>query len=90
MATSKKTQSLGGRSPDFRSGVYSNSRSLGNDVGDKHESGLVIVVIILMVLFLVLLPFMFMIYFDTLKVQKRVEKDLARIEKILQTEGEKK
>jgi cell division protein FtsB len=63
---------------------------VGADVGNKHESGLVIVVIILMVLFLVLFPLMFMVYFDTLKVQKRSEKNEARIEKLLQTQEEKK
>ena len=90
MATSKKTQSIGGRGVDFRGGAYSNPRTLGNDVGDKHESGFVLAVIIMMIIFLVLLPFIFMIYFDTLKIQKRVEKNLARIEKLLQLEEEKK
>jgi Tfp pilus assembly protein PilV len=63
---------------------------MGNDVGDKNESGFLIAVIVLMVIFLAILPFMLMIYLDTLKIQKRVEKDMARIEKILKVEEEKK
>ena len=90
MATTRKTQSISRQGSDLRGGSSSDTRSMGNDVGDKNESGFLIAVIVLMVIFLAILPFMLMIYLDTLKIQKRVEKDMARIEKILKVEEEKK
>jgi hypothetical protein len=90
MATTRKTQSISRQGSDLRGGSSSDTRSVGNDVGDKNESGFLIAVIVLMVIFLAILPLMLMIYLDTLKIQKRVEKDMARIEKVLKVEEEKK
>jgi hypothetical protein len=62
---------------------------LGTAVRHSTESGYVAVVVLLMILFCLLLPLLAMLYFDTMKIQKKAERTEARIEKLLK-ELEKK
>jgi predicted Holliday junction resolvase-like endonuclease len=62
---------------------------VGVDVRHSTESGYVAVVVLLMLLFCLLLPLLAMLYFDTMKIQKKAERTEARIEKLLK-ELEKK
>jgi hypothetical protein len=62
---------------------------MGADVRNSSESGYVVVVVMLMLLFGLLLPLMALLYFDTLTIQKKAERTEAKIEKMLK-ELEKK
>ena len=56
---------------------------MGVDVPNSSESGSVVVAALLMLLICLFLPLLAMLYFDTLTLQKKVEKTEARIEKLL-------
>lgn len=90
MATSKAAQQTGGRSVNFRSSPAGNSGNLGVDVRHTSESGYIVVVVLLMLLFCLLIPFLISIYIDVLKVQKQAERSEARIEKLLKNLEDKK
>jgi hypothetical protein len=89
MATTKNDRQVAARRTNSWSGPISNPGSLGPDVRNSHESGYIVVVILLMLLFCLLLPVMTLMYFDILKVQKQAERDQVRIEKILKNLEEK-
>ena len=89
MATTKNDRQVAARRTNSWSGPASNPGSLGPDVRNSHESGYIVVVILLMLLFCLLLPVMTLMYFDILKVQKQAERDQVRIEKILKNLEEK-
>lgn len=83
MATSTKDRQVTKRRFDFRSSVGSSFGDLGVDVPNSSESGSVVVAALLMLLICLFLPLLAMLYFDTLTLQKKVEKTEARIEKLL-------
>jgi hypothetical protein len=56
---------------------------VGVDVRHSSQSGYVAVVVLLMLLFCLLLPLMAMMYFDTLKIQKKTEQTQVKVEKLL-------
>jgi hypothetical protein len=89
MATTKNDRQIAARRTDSWSGPVSNSGNLGLDVQHPPESGYVIAVALLMLLFCLLLPIMIFMYFDILKVQKQAERTEARIEKVLKSLEEK-
>ena len=89
MATSKTIGQTIGRSLDLRGRPAVDSGDLGAAVRRPTESGYVAVVVLLMILFCLLLPLLAMLYFDTMKIQKKAERTEARIEKLLK-ELEKK
>jgi hypothetical protein len=89
MATTKNDRQIAAQRTNSRSGPVSNPGSLGTDVRNSHESGYVIAVALLMLIFCLLLPIMTMMYFDILKIQKQAERDQARIEKVLKSLEEK-
>lgn len=62
---------------------------MGADVHDPSQSGYIVVVMLLVILFCLLLPLMALLYFDTLTIQKKAERTEAKIEKMLK-ELEKK
>ena len=82
MATSTKDRQVTKRRFDLGSGV-GGVRNLGADVRNLSESGSVVVAVLLMLLVCLFLPLLAMLYFDTLTLQKKVEKTEARIEKLL-------
>lgn len=90
MATSTKNQQATGRRSDSWGGVVGGARNLGADVRSSSESGSVVVAALLMLLVCLFLPLLAMLYFDTLTLQKKVEKTEARIEKLLKNLEEKK
>ena len=83
MATSKAARQTGGRSINFRSRPSGSFGDVGADVRHSPESGYVIVVALLMLLFCLLLPLMALLYFDILTIQKKAERTEVRIEKLL-------
>ena len=83
MATSAAFKQTNGRGVNFRSSSDSTSGSVGVDVRHTPESGYVVVVVLLMILVCLFLPLMAMLYFDTLKAQKQIERTEVRIEKLL-------
>ena len=89
MATSEAIRKIVGRSLDLRGRLAVDSGDLGTAVRHSTESGYVAVVVLLMILFCLLLPLLAMLYFDTMKIQKKAERTEARIEKLLK-ELEKK
>lgn len=89
MATSKNDRQIAAQRTNSWSGPVSNPGSLGADVRNSPESGYVVAVALLMLLFCLLLPIMIMLYFDILKVQKQAERTEARIEKVLKNLEEK-
>lgn len=89
MATSKNDRQIAAQRTNSWSGPVSSPGSLGADVRNSPESGYVVAVALLMLLFCLLLPIMSMLYFDILKVQKQAERDQARIEKVLKNLEEK-
>jgi hypothetical protein len=56
---------------------------VGVDVRHSSQSGYVVVVVLLMLLFCLLLPLMALLYFDTLKIQKKAERTEIKVEKLL-------
>ena len=89
MATSKAARQTGGRSINFRSSPASSSGDVGIDVHDPSQSGYIVVVMLLVILFCLLLPLMALLYFDTLTIQKKAERTEARIEKLVKSLEEK-
>lgn len=89
MATSANDGQIAKRRFDFRGGFVGNSGNLGVDVSYSHESGYVVVAILLMILICLVLPLMAMLYFDTLTLQKKAERTEARIEKLVKNLEEK-
>jgi len=83
MATSEAFKQVNRRGVNLRSGSDSGSRNMGVDVRHISESGYVVVVVLLMILVCLFLPLMAMLYFDTLKAKKQIERTEARIEKLL-------
>lgn len=90
MATQKKNQQVAGRSFAFGSGPVSNPGNLGTDVPHLPESGYVVVAVLLMIFICLVVPLMAMLYFDTLTLQKKVERTEARIEKLVKILEERK
>ena len=62
---------------------------MGIDVHDPSQSGYIVVVMLLVILFCLLLPLMALLYFDTLTIQKKAERTEARIEKLVKSLEEK-
>ena len=89
MATSANDQQIAKRRFDSRSGFVGNFGNLGVDVSRPHESGYVVVAILLMILICLFLPLMAMLYFDTLTLNKKTERTEARIEKLVKNLEEK-
>jgi hypothetical protein len=56
---------------------------LGAAVRNSSESGYIVAVALLVILFCLVIPILAFMYFDVLKVQKQAERDLTRIEKVL-------
>lgn len=89
MATTKNDRQAAARRTSSWSRAAGDPGSLGPDVRNISESGYVIAVALLMLLFCLLLPIMLFMYFDILKVQKQAERTEARIEKVLKNLEEK-
>ena len=89
MATSANDGQIAKQRFDPRRGFVGNSGNLGVDVSHLHESGYVVVAILLMILICLVLPLMAMLYFDTLTLQKKAERIEARIEKLVKNLEEK-
>jgi hypothetical protein len=90
MATGKNGSGVSGRGINFRSSPSSDTGSVVPNVRNPSESGSVTFAVVLLILFLLLLPLLVMIYFDTLKAQHRVERSVERMEKLIkQIEKEK-
>lgn len=83
MATSKAIGQTVKRGANLRSSPAVDSGVVGVDVRHSTESGYVAVVVLLMLLFCLLLPLMAMMYFDTLKIQKKTEQTQVKVEKLL-------
>jgi hypothetical protein len=83
MATSKTIGQIVRRSSNFRGGTAVDFGIVGVDVRHSSQSGYVAVVVLLMLLFCLLLPLIAMMYFDTLKIQKRAEQTQLKVEKLL-------
>jgi len=90
MATSEAFKQVSRRGVNFRSGSDSGSRNMGVDVRHISESGSVAVAVVCLILFLLIVPLLLMIYFDTLKAQYKVDKSVEKVEKLIkQMEKEK-
>ena len=89
MATSTKNRQVTERRSNSWGGVVGGARNLGADVRNLPESGSVVVAALLMLLVCLFLPLLAMLYFDTLTLQKKVEKTEARVEKLLKKLEEK-
>jgi hypothetical protein len=89
MATTANDRQIAARRTNSWSRAAGDPGSLGADVRNSPESGYVVAVALLMLLFCLLLPIMIMLYFDILKVQKQAERTEARIEKVLKNLEEK-
>jgi len=89
MATSANDKQIAKRRFDSWGGFVGNSGNLGADVPHSHESGYVVIAILLMILICLVMPLMAMLYFDTLTLQKKTERTEARIEKLVKNLEEK-
>jgi hypothetical protein len=89
MATSTNDQQITKRRTDLWGGSVGNFGNLGVAVRNPSQSGYVVVVILLILLVCLLLPLMAMLYFDSLKCQKKAESTEVRVEKLLKNLEEK-
>ena len=89
MATSANDQQDARQRLNSRRSVVGYSGDMGLDVRHSHESGYVIVAVLLMIFVCLILPLMVMLYFDSLTLNKKTERTEARMEKRLKDLEEK-
>jgi len=89
MATPANDRQIAKQRLDLHGGSVGYRRNLGIDVPHSHESGYVVVAILLLLFICLVMPLMAMLYFDSLTLNKKTERTEARMEKRLKDLEEK-
>lgn len=89
MEAPTNNQQIAKRRFDSRGGSVGRLGNMGIDVCHTHESGYVIVAVLLMLFVCLILPLMAMLYFDSLTLNKKTERTEAKMEKKLKDLEEK-